>query len=202
MGSRTWPSLDSLGYYSRPLPRQCGCGQRHQQLISKDAMGNFLATAAAAYPPAMDEKIASAIWAFASTSTTSLKRPLELLDEEDSKRPALENPAQQSMPVGNQSNALQSMPVDKDSTTREQSVRVDKDSTTHEQSVREDNLPGASQDKGHLGESAVDNEPAERHKRKSTMEPSGGSPVTKVRKMEGAFPYKLAPIQVLVQGQD
>ena len=101
LGYSSWPQLDHYGAYTGPLPRQCACGRPHQQLISKNSKGDFKTTAAAAYPPAMDEFLATALWfAVQAHSSSFLKRagtgdqkePLEVPEtskavEEDQKEP-------------------------------------------------------------------------------------------------------------------
>ena len=62
LGFASWPELDMAGNYVGPLPRHCQCGQVHQQLIAKNNQGNFVTSEAAAYPPAMDEYLATALW--------------------------------------------------------------------------------------------------------------------------------------------
>ena len=89
------------GQYLGPLPRQCQCGRFHQQLIAKDARGKFRTSEAAAYPPAMDEFIALAVWAVLSALASSpLKRPegekkqekgIATEKEEDLERDKVEN---------------------------------------------------------------------------------------------------------------
>ena len=75
LGYSSWPQLDHYGAYAGPLPRQCACGRPHQQLISKNSKGDFKTTAAAAYPPAMDEFLATALWfAVQAHSSSFLKR--------------------------------------------------------------------------------------------------------------------------------
>ena len=76
LGFEGWPQLDDAGVYNGPLPKLCGCGRQHQQLIAKDPHGNFLTTEAAAYPPAMDKFLASAVWtAISDLQASRLKRP-------------------------------------------------------------------------------------------------------------------------------
>ncbi len=77
IGYSGWPKFDESGRYQGPLPRECGCGRLHPQLIAKDRDGNFNTTAAAAYPPAMDRFLASAIWASIKLLTTSLLKRVE-----------------------------------------------------------------------------------------------------------------------------
>ena len=102
VGPCKWPQLATDGSYCGPLPRQCGCGRLHDPLIAKDSSGAFNTTAAAAYPPAMDEWIAAAIWSEASKSLL-LKRPrgkglegLEECKDKENKDESLEKDEQEN----------------------------------------------------------------------------------------------------------
>ena len=79
VGYSGWPEFDESGRYQGPLPRDCGCGRLHPQLIAKDREGNFNTTAAAAYPPAMDRFLATSLWAGVDLHSASL---LKRVDEE------------------------------------------------------------------------------------------------------------------------
>ena len=71
LGWTGWPQLHpQTGAYLGPLPFQCACAFPHRQLISKGSDGSFLTTAAAAYPPRLDELFATAV----SEWITSLHR--------------------------------------------------------------------------------------------------------------------------------
>ena len=88
LGFPGWPLLDQQGFYQGPLPRGCGCGQHHKQLIAKNAKGDFLTTEAAAYPPRMDRFLAEALWATASAHYhSSLKGPALAKNLEVEERP-------------------------------------------------------------------------------------------------------------------
>ena len=172
LGESGWPIINQAGFYAGPLPRRCQCGRQHQQLISKDFQGNFLTAAAAAYPPAMDRRIAAAIWAFASTSTTSLKRPLEKGDEVDSKKSKVQSMHEIDM---------------------EQSARV-------EQSVQEINVEQSVQVEQSVHEEVLheDKEVEQMQKGKDLV---NNGPAFSSQKMKGKLPYKLAPVQVWYKGK-
>ncbi len=85
IGYSGWPELDKSGRYQGPLPRDCGCGRLHPQLIAKDREGNFNTTAAAAYPPAMDRFLASSLWACAELRSASLLKRVEEKKQEQLK---------------------------------------------------------------------------------------------------------------------
>lgn len=74
LGWTGWPELHpATGVYQGPLPYRCTCGASHQQLIARGSDGSFLTTAAAAYPPRLDELFATAVWDWI-TSLHRLKR--------------------------------------------------------------------------------------------------------------------------------
>ena len=83
IGFGQWPQFDDEGLYKGPLPKQCSCGRDHPPLISKDLQGNFNTSAAAAYPPQMDQFIAESIWHHAATlHQLRLKRPVGKMAEQ------------------------------------------------------------------------------------------------------------------------
>ena len=83
IGFGQWPQFDNEGLYQGPLPKQCSCGRYHPPLISKDSKGNFNTTAAAVYPPQMDQFIAESLWHHAATlHHLRLKRPVGKREEQ------------------------------------------------------------------------------------------------------------------------
>ena len=68
-----WPVKDDLGWYSGPLPRWCGHRHYTKLTVNKRPSGDekFKSAAAAAYPPAMCEWIAGAVFAAAKNCIQS-----------------------------------------------------------------------------------------------------------------------------------
>lgn len=92
MGSSGWPQLHATdGFYEGPLPRKCSCPTPHRQLIAKDEDGNFLTTAAAAYPPRLDELFATALWQFISSSHRLKRANTLAADEAKLEDPEIKN---------------------------------------------------------------------------------------------------------------